>query len=1170
MASEGLEIEIYRYSDPITRVTTLDGRQNPKFLSELTGVGGGSINIPVSDPKVIADPTLIDSRNIVKCRNDGVVTGAFIIGSRKSVIIGAGETSVEAKEIAGEGLKTWFNDAIVLPYAGLKRLSFDKRSFNFASEQGSWYVPANWVTPLVYGQVFATPVYGEGPSKWPEADTSKWLLSQALVNGINPEGTSYFRYEFTTAAEANYAIYVAADDNFTMYLDGALITSSTSSSFTDATRIEVALSAGSHILAFSVYNIAQATGNPQTLLAAMYSVIGTGEAKIFGTGDAGWKTLPFPATAPGWTAAEVLLKLISEANTRGVIFPTVLVPTFTATTDSNGVAWTDKLPWDFEVGSSLASVVAKMEELVCKLWITPGNYNLNMVIDRGNDRSIFVYDVDGITPVSTPVVFEKGKNLRGASTQSKGKIVNALAIKSANGWITQQELTSKGKYGTVEGTFNTGASSQVATRLSTRIFSQSAKEEEGATYEIFPTDKKPYLNYEEGDWVLAPDERGLQQRRRIMSISTEESNSGQALYSLEFDTVFQDNTQRLNDAISKLGGSGAGGSYSNASGGTSLGDPIIISPPTSPSTTKIPKSPINVAATSTGLWSPDGVTPYSEVTVTWDAVTQNTDGSAAIPTFYEVWGHLTSAADSAYMAFATVTSPIAVIRPFTPGTNWTFKVLARTNDRFSAFSVTTTHLTVGPTTPLVAPSIPILSSNKGVLIVNWDGLLTGSIAPPPQFRYVYATVATSLAGTYTRMGGALQRDGRSIYISGLVVGTAYWVKLVATDGAGIASASSSAANTTLTGIDLGDLNVSISNSIEAARIAGLTARSMNNMLNGGGFEENDPTLWSIETANVTNVTTTPYVGTRALQVKASTAAYTASRYGLVLEVIPGETYQYAGWYRALGTGSSIDNAVVLSVEYGATPTTLTSNVDIATSNLVSSTYLYMSGSWLVPIGVYFVRPRIVMSDLGNVNQYLVDEQTFRMVIPSELIVDGAIVAGKLAAGSVVAGKIAADAVVAANIQAGAITAGKIAVGVVTALELSAGSVTADKVAAGSITALKLSAEVGKNLDISSNNAVTIIAGNISTVTNAQNATAASLQSMQTYYTFGPSGAIVSTPSSPFAVRIANDRIEMLQLGNPVSYWTAGQMFVNSLVGTEVILGNHKLEKYTTGTVVRAL
>jgi hypothetical protein len=112
--------------------------------------------------------------------------------------------------------------------------------------------------------------------------------------------------------------------------------------------------------------------------------------------------------------------------------------------------------------------------------------------------------------------------------------------------------------------------------------------------------------------------------------------------------------------------------------------------------------------------------------------------------------------------------------------------------------------------------------------------------------------------------------------------------------------------------------------------------------------------------------------------------------------------------------------------------------------------------------------------------------------------------------------------------------------------------------------------VGNDIDISANDTVTIIAGQAQAAQDSADANADNLSIMQTYYAFGSDGAVISKPGSPFSVALRSDRIEMLENGNVVSYWTSGQFYVNDMVGEKVILGNHQLEKYGNGTVVRAL
>jgi hypothetical protein len=188
--------------------------------------------------------------------------------------------------------------------------------------------------------------------------------------------------------------------------------------------------------------------------------------------------------------------------------------------------------------------------------------------------------------------------------------------------------------------------------------------------------------------------------------------------------------------------------------------------------------------------------------------------------------------------------------------------------------------------------------------------------------------------------------------------------------------------------------------------------------------------------------------------------------------------------------------------------------------------------------------------------------------------------------------------------------------------LAEGAVTADKIVAGSITVNELSPTVGDDLNLNGN----VI---INTLTDAQNAQSESLSAVQDdvdglteslagvadlagqaeseanaskevadaalaaaqangqlledmgqVYAFTSTGAVISgrdpsTGDSPYTFHMSNLGAEIRYKGDAVSVWDATQMIVNSFVGHEVVLGNHKLEKFdpdtdTGGTVVRKI
>jgi hypothetical protein len=178
---------------------------------------------------------------------------------------------------------------------------------------------------------------------------------------------------------------------------------------------------------------------------------------------------------------------------------------------------------------------------------------------------------------------------------------------------------------------------------------------------------------------------------------------------------------------------------------------------------------------------------------------------------------------------------------------------------------------------------------------------------------------------------------------------------------------------------------------------------------------------------------------------------------------------------------------------------------------------------------------------------------------------GSITAGFLASERIDAGTIGAD-----QIAAGAVTAEKMAAGAVVAGTVAANTITGNEIVAGSITVSELEAGIGGQLNLSANESITFLVGEVETAQGSANAVASELEDMRTVYDFSNDGATISAPDSPFAVAIRNDRIEMLEASVPVSTWNAGQMHVESIVVGEIELGNHKIEKYGTGTVFRAL
>lgn len=1377
---EGIEVEIYGYANPFVLKATIVGRFEPQTLEEMGGTGGGSVKVLRTDPRLIADPTLLDMRNVVKIKVNAQYVGAFIINKKTAVIVGEGEAAAEYWELAGEGTKIWFADADVKPFGGLKKYSLESRSFNFASEQAHWYNAANWVAPKNIGLIHKVAWWGERPKNWhPNIPSATWIWGANLDGSNNAVkgSVSYFRNEFTVATDTKFRIYAAGDDSLDLYIDGQQLSTSDpkQGAFGDTTKVDFTVPAGNHVLAARVENI---FGGPAGFVAALVWLNELDNEVLYNfTGQSSWKVFYNPSTPPAWTPGSILLTLLDEAEARGVKFPTWLEATFSEDYDSNGDEWDASLDWSFDIGTPLSDVISQFEEAGISVWIDPNDYWLNATPNRGLDRTDFyrspaiinkninpnpryrkpgtvpveirrnyflrprmdtltgftapngasisttgangirvicqagvsagqglglggglltavasgdvvTYSADvtgevaatgwyisvqgstvaatsnsaavtigvgetkrisftvthtgagtpalyvlrnnsaiasqcvvskpmqdfwpaardffsgdtvahdefiygwsgtanqsasiekatnldntnvsqsigyqtngtafgqttavrflrtgiaaarygtavplesskaytlliqfrvsnntnnmtlvarpnvasgtsqvsltmpvtnlvadtiytwaipftmGSAAVSTPgiafidaalsigqgrwveisqlgviegtyndeffdgstadtldkdyawvgainsststrtlllpqsglepIIFEKGRNLLDAKSESVGKLTNSLTVKTNSGWQVVNQSLSQLKYGVLESQLDSSADENLSITLVNSVFSSRAQEEEGATYTIVPDDKTiPYLHFTVGDYVLAPNDKNVLVPRRVMSISVTEQENGQPQYDIEFDVIFQDQVTRLQKTVSKARGSGGSGAKFLGTGtGSIWGAPVVS--PSGGIPILLPAKVTGLTGSSAGAWTPDGITAYSAMTLNWAPTTQNTDGTATTPTAYEVWSRITSLPNDPYERIATVTTNQAIVQPFVPSQSYTFKVRALNLDDAGEFSDPFSHTMVGPTTAPPKPTTPILSSDKGLLIIGWDGLLDGNNPPPLQFRYAYAEVALAGSGTWNRMGPSFLRDTRSITVPGLTVGAQYFVRLIAVDGVGIKSANSTAADKVIVGINLGSLEADVAAAISDAKAAGTAAQATANGANvaaglaqnaanaaqssansatvlatiaqqtadtilaqspeqitNGGFEQ-DFTNWTLEgTPAITTVAGRFHTGAKAAQFMAS-AGETRAVLTPSIPVVPGRRFRATFW--TFSTGSS-NNAIVNVVDQAGTQFAWTPWVTSPTNAFVKNTF-----DFTIPAGVTSFKLRFGKVN-STVTQYLDD------------------------------------------------------------------------------------------------------------------------------------------------------------------------------------------------------
>ena len=209
--------------------------------------------------------------------------------------------------------------------------------------------------------------------------------------------------------------------------------------------------------------------------------------------------------------------------------------------------------------------------------------------------------------------------------------------------------------------------------------------------------------------------------------------------------------------------------------------------------------------------------PLCYLSASWDAVTTDTSGAAVTISRYEVWVQNSDVSGADYTLVASPFGTSTAGIPLSCNTHYNVKVRAL-NDAFGIgdFSSPVAVTTLTPSVAALVPSTPTLITSLGSIKAHWDGKLAGGATPPVQYRGVIMQFATSPTGPWSNAGQTLYQSGDSA-VTGVTVGTQYWVRFIGFDAAGSTSNPSATATVTVDGVDLADLDADASAAIAAAQ-----------------------------------------------------------------------------------------------------------------------------------------------------------------------------------------------------------------------------------------------------------------------------------------------------------------------------------------------------------------
>lgn len=520
-ADARVRVSVYA-PDAVTLIANVPRRRAVRWQDELNAPGSASFEIHLDDALLDEHPTLLDPFNIVKYYLNGIPIKAWQIEDLNRAETSAGEASDRWVTVSGRGALSLLETAIVYPEYGLTQLAGEDRHFDFSSKDGDWRNQTEWIRPVGYTWASDTGAKKGKPVGWPDASAYWiWATSPALTAVA---GRCWFRATINLTVPTHVVMYIAADDAYTLYVDGTAVKASnaTKTAWNIIGTYKTVLSSGVHTIAIAADNWYRAsptaTGNPGALIFSMFKTDDAGAPttiNLLRSNLTQWLVKPYGAT-PGWHSASILKQLVEEAKSRAVRGVLPITYDFTNFVDSSGQAWGDVQDRIVKVGTTdLLSLATELIELAMDVDISP-NLVMRAWKHRGSDKSGIVR------------VLPSRDVLAAAPTIRGSKVRNQTILKSSGGWLELHSTKSKETWGRREvglSVGNAGSANQLG------LVGTAAMQEISQPDRTIPlvyssvSGPQPYIDYELGDVIAVPGEGGTMNAGRVMAITGEENES---------------------------------------------------------------------------------------------------------------------------------------------------------------------------------------------------------------------------------------------------------------------------------------------------------------------------------------------------------------------------------------------------------------------------------------------------------------------------------------------------------------------------------------------------------------------------------------------------------------------------------------------------------------------
>lgn len=301
------------------------------------------------------------------------------------------EYAGQVVDASADGLLALLEEAVTVPWVGVSRRPFSSdRVFNCASPPLD---RSAWTAVFEQSRTYAVTQGLEYPIGWAGEDP-KWIWS-AADSETQPVGFSVFHDQFTLADATDCIPLISADNDFELWLDGALLYRSPVKqpgyTWWDTYKAPIRIPAGDHDVVIIAENWSTAgTANPAAVIYGLWSTDGEQLVDLLHYTDTTWTCVhdadPLPGFYPGVIAGILWFEAVGRTALGGPSTGWTLG--FSATEDSNGNAWPEEIPeFVCKVGDSLRSVLRQLSETWVDVWADTEGLVLHMAAKSTGGRT---------------------------------------------------------------------------------------------------------------------------------------------------------------------------------------------------------------------------------------------------------------------------------------------------------------------------------------------------------------------------------------------------------------------------------------------------------------------------------------------------------------------------------------------------------------------------------------------------------------------------------------------------------------------------------------------------------------------------------------------------------------------------------------------------------------